>query len=249
MLTVNEQSISLSQALRYLQGAGKLQQFLADILRPYVIDQELESRTDISATDEEVQQAIINFRLQQQLNDQQKFEQWLQRSGLNYPSFQAEISKSIKREKLRQILTAPQLEAYFLERKLYLDSVVLSRIVVTDKELADTLYRNITKDKISFEQLAKQHSITDDRNFNGMMGAVSIGTLPDAVRVALNSALIGEIVGPLEIDGYWCLFRYEEAITASLENPKLKQRLQNELFERWLAATINQLQVKLDVKD
>lgn len=249
MLTVNDQPISLSQALRYLQGAGKLQQFIADILRPYVIEQEIESHTELIATDEEIQQAIINFRIQQRLNDQQQFEKWLQQNGLNYQSFQLEISKSIRREKLKQAVTAPYLESYFLERKPHLDSVVLSRIVVTDKELVDTLHRQIKEDKTPFEYLAKTQSVTDDRNFNGMMGAVSFATLPEVLKAALINPIAGDIIGPLEIDNYWCLFRFEEAITASLENPKIKQRLQNELFDRWLAEKINQLQVKLEVKD
>jgi hypothetical protein len=36
-LTVDDQEISIRDALRFLQAGGKLQQFIADILRQYVL--------------------------------------------------------------------------------------------------------------------------------------------------------------------------------------------------------------------
>ena len=57
----------------------------------------------------------------------------------------------------------------------------------------------------------------------------------------------GEVVGPLAIDGRWGLFRVEQFLPASLEQIQLKQALQNELFEQWLAEKIQKLTVKLQV--
>jgi parvulin-like peptidyl-prolyl isomerase len=82
---------------------------------------------------------------------------------------------------------------------------------------------------------------------NGMMGALSRGTMPDILRAAVDLASPGELVGPLEIEGRWGLFRVEQVLPASLEDPQLKQALQNELFEKWLAQKLQRLSVKLQV--
>ena len=45
-LTVNDDPISLGQSLKYLQASGKLQSFLGEMLRQYVIVHALQSRED-----------------------------------------------------------------------------------------------------------------------------------------------------------------------------------------------------------
>ncbi|MBD2665007.1 PpiC-type peptidyl-prolyl cis-trans isomerase [Richelia sinica FACHB-800] len=244
--TVNEQAIPLSQVVKYLQVSGKLGQFVSDVLRQYVIDQELNTRTDIDIDPALPEQAIIDFRLKNQLTDSQKFQEWLQTNGTDASTFHASASLSFKLEKLKVVVTESQLPEYFIERKIYLDKVVLSRILVASRELAEELQTQIEEGS-SFEQLAKEYSLADERVFNGMMGPISRGTLPDSLRAEVDAANLGQILGPIEIDRRFALFRVEHFLPASLEDTQLKQTLQNELFEKWLAEKIQQLTVKIQV--
>ncbi len=82
-----------------------------------------------------------------------------------------------------------------------------------------------------------------------MMGPVSRGSLPDALRAAVDSARPGELIGPLEIDKNWVIFRVDQFLPATLEDPQLRQVLQNEVFERWLAEKLQTMAVKLQVND
>jgi parvulin-like peptidyl-prolyl isomerase len=143
-------------------------------------------------------------------------------------------------------VTAAKLSEYFIERKIFLDRVVISRIVVDSRELADELQIQIEEGG-NFEQLAKEYSLADDRIVNGMMGPISRGTMPDVLRAAIDVANPGQVVGPIELDGRYGLFRVEQFLPASLEDTQLKQALQNELFEKWLAEKIQKLTVKLQV--
>ncbi len=125
--------------------------------------------------------------------------------------------------------------------------MVLSRIFVDNSELSEELQTQIEEGG-SFEQLAKEYSLADDRIVNGMMGPVSRGTLPDILRAAVDAANPGQLIGPIELNGRYGLFRLEQFLPASLEDTQLKQALQNELFEKWLAEKIQKLTVKLQVK-
>jgi parvulin-like peptidyl-prolyl isomerase len=247
-LTVDDQPLSLRQCLTYLQTSGKLQPFLGDILRQYILEQEINSREDLAINPAVIEQAVVDFRLQQQLTDPKVFQEWLTRNGADYSAFHGQIASNFKVEKLKILVTEEKMQEYFIERKVFLDRVVLSRIIVEDKEVADELKLQI-KEGASFEQLAREHSVADDRFTNGMMGPVSRGTMPDTIRSAVDSANPGDLIGPLELESRWALFRLEQILPATLDDAKLKQALQTELFERWLADKVQKTTVKLQVTE
>ncbi|MUG99215.1 peptidylprolyl isomerase [Scytonema sp. UIC 10036] len=245
-LSVDDKPISIGQAVRYLQASGKLGQFIGDVLRQYAIEQEIEKRVDITISPALTEQAIVDFRLKNQLTDPQIFQEWLTNNGTNYENFHASVAFGFKVEKLKAVITEPKLQEYFIERKIFLDRVVVSRIIVDNRELAEELQIQI-EEGASFEQLAKEYSLADDRIVNGMMGPVSRGTMPDILRAAIDIASPGQVVGPIELEQRYGLFRLEQFLPASLEDTQLKQALQNELFEKWLAEKIQKLTVKLQV--
>lgn len=246
-LTVDNQSISLEQAVKYLQASGKLTKFIGDIIRQYIIEQEISTRDDVDISPALTEQTIIDFRLKNQLTEPENFQEWLKKNGTDYATFHSSVAFGFKLEKLKALVTEPKLPEYFIERKIYLDRVVLSRIFVDDSELSEELQTQIEEGG-SFEQLAKEYSLAEDRIVNGMMGPVSRGTLPDILRAAVDAANPGQLIGPIELDGRYGLFRVEQFLPASLEDTQLKQALQNELFEKWLAEKIQTLTVKLQVK-
>jgi parvulin-like peptidyl-prolyl isomerase len=245
-LTVDDQPLSIDKAVKYLQASGKLAQFIGDILRQHVIEQEIQTRDDIEISPALTEQTIIDFRLKNQLTDPQTFQEWLKNNGTDYATFHSSVTFSFKLEKLKNLVTETKLPEYFIERKIFLDRVILSRIVVNNRELSEELQTQIEEGG-SFEQLAKEYSLSDDRMVNGMMGPISRGTMPDKLRSGVDIANPGQLLGPIELEGSYGLFRVEQFLPASLEDTQLKQALQNELFEKWLAEKIQKLTVKLQV--
>ena len=245
-LTVNNQEIALAEVVKYLQISGRLGNFINDVLRQHIIEQEINTRTDIEISSALIEQTIIDFRLKNQLTDQQKFQEWLINNGTDYTTFHTSITFSFQLEQIKALVTESKLPEYFIERKIYLDRVVLSRILVDSRELAEELQTQI-EEGASFEQLAKEYSLADERVFNGMMGPISRGTIPDSLRAAVDATVPGKLINPIEIEGRFALFRLEQILPASLEDPQLKQSLQNELFEKWLGEKIQNLTVKIQV--
>ncbi len=245
-LTIDDQSISFRQAVKYLQVSGKLGHFIGDVLRQYVIEQEIQTREDIFISPAVTEQTIIDFRLKNQLTDPQSFQDWLKNNGTDYATFHSKVAFGFKLEKLKAAITEPKLQEFFIERKIFLDRVILSRIIVDNRELAEELQAQI-EEGASFEQLAREYSLADDKIVNGMMGPVSRGTMPDILRAAIDVASPGKVIGPIELEERYGLFRVEQFLSASLEDTQLKQALQNELFEKWLAEKIQKLTVKLQV--
>jgi parvulin-like peptidyl-prolyl isomerase len=245
-LTIDDQPISLGQAFRYLQVNRKLDGFIGEIVRQFVIERELKENSAIDIGSGVVEQAIIDFRLQQQLTDPKVFQEWLASNGLNYEAFHNQIAYGFKVRKLKEEIAALRLQEYFIERKMFLDRVVLSRIIVANQELADELKSQLAEGA-KFEDLAREYSLTDDKIMNGMVGPVSRGTMPDMLRAAIDLAQPGDIVGPLGMEERWGLFRVEEFLSATLDDAQVKQGLQDELFEQWLAEKIQKLPIKIQI--
>ena len=245
-LTVNGQEIALTEVVKYLQISGRLGNFISDVLRQHIIEQEISARTDIEISSALIEQTIIDFRLKNQLTDAQKFQEWLTSNGTDYTTFHTSITFSFQLEKLKELVTESKLPEYFIEKKIYLDRVILSRILVDSRELAEELQTQVEEGS-SFEQLAKEYSLADERVFNGMMGPISRGTIPDILRAAVDSTTPGKLINPIEIEGRFALFRLEQILPASLEDTQLQQSLKNELFEKWLGDKIQNLTVKIQL--
>lgn len=246
-LTIDDQPISTRQILNYLQATRKLDAFIGDIVRQFVIERELQSQAS-SISPAVIEQAVIDFRLNNQLTDPNKFQEWLSNNGLTYEVFHNQVASSFKLRKLKEEITAKRLQEYFIERKVFLDRVVLSRIIVADKELAEELKTQLQEGAI-FEQLAKDYSLTDDRIMNGMVGPVSRGSMPDLLRAEIDLAKPGDIVGPIGMEERWGLFRVEAVLSASLEDPQIKQSLEEEIFEQWLAEKMQTIPIRLQVSE
>jgi parvulin-like peptidyl-prolyl isomerase len=246
-LFIDDQPISSGQILNYLQATRKLDAFIGDIVRQFVMERELQSQeTNVSSAT--IEQAVIDFRLSNQLTDPAKFQEWLSGNGLTYEAFHRQIEVGFRMRSLRETVTASRLPEYFIERKMYLDRVVLSRIIVDDRELAEELKTQLQEGAL-FEQLAREYSLTDDRIMNGMVGPVSRGSMPDLMRAEIDLAKAGDVVGPIGMEERWGLFRIEAFLPASLEDPQIKQSLEEEIFEQWLGEKMQSLPIRLQVSE
>ena len=246
-LRINDELISINQALRYLKASGGYHQTMSAIVRQYVLEKELQSKADIQCNDFQIDQALVDFRVQNNLQEMNDFQGWMRVNGVDYAEFRQNIQFGFKVEHLRTEITESRLESYFQECKSVLDRVVMSRIILEDQEKANWIKDELMGDRSKFSQLAQAYSITDDRVAGGMMGPISRGQMPDILKAAIDLTQPGDILGPLEIDGRYCIFQIVQILPAVLEGT-LKQELRNELFDQWLQEKIQALDINLEVK-
>lgn len=244
LLSIDDQPISIPQAFTYLAAAGKLQEFVIEILRQYVISNEFQTKDDLEIDPFLIEQSLVNFRIEHQLTNPKIFAEWLEKNSPIYARFRNHTIYRLKLDKLKTLVTKPKLQEYFIERKIFLDQVVLSQIVVGDQELAEELKSQLLEGSATFDQLAREYSLAEDRIVNGMMGPLSRGRLSSALRALIDAASPGDVVGPLQIKERYCLFRVEQFLPATLDE-KLQAQLQNEIFEQWLAEKAQKLSVQL----
>jgi parvulin-like peptidyl-prolyl isomerase len=243
-LNINGQPLSLEQALKYLQRAGKLQPFLLEILYQDVLDQELQARPELIPQPEIVGQAMLSFRIDHQLTNSEAFQDWLCDNNLTLEQFRCQLLHTLMVERLKIQVSQFRLEDYFNENQAWFERVVLSYLCVDRVELAKELYQQL-QSGADFEQLATQYS-TDENAEDSHVLEIQRGELPENLESAINSAQIGDILGPFEFDDRAWVFRLNEWQPAELD-ADLEEQLQEEIFEQWLAEKVQSTTVELQV--
>lgn len=242
-IEINGQPISLEQSLKYLQTAGKFQTVIREIAQQYVLEQEIQAMGIFPPSTEMIEQFILEFRLQQQLTSPEQFQMWLAANGVSYTDFRQQVNFRLQQEALKEKVVAPQLHKYFDQQKNNLDRLVLSRIVTENPQQIEEIQHRLEQGE-DFNQLAKQCSIVDDAIVGGVMSPLIRGQMPEAIRQATESAIAGQIVGPLKIDDRYCLLKVEQLLSAVLEGA-LKRDLEEHLFQQWLTEKLQQMTVNL----
>jgi len=247
-ITINgKDEISLTQAFHYLQRVGEVDSLISNVLRQYLLEKAFETRPELAIAPTDVDQKMLEFRQRNNLTDSFQYREWLQNQGLDEDLFHERFLMELRVYKLREHLAEARLQEYFIERKLTFDQVILSRIVVQEKELAEELFLQL-KDGASFENLAREYSITEDRLYNGMFGKVSRGNLPDALRAKLDIMVPGAVLDPMELEGNWYIFRLEHNLPATLDNPDVRQALLDELLEEWVLNRLRELDIEVSLE-
>ncbi|MGP1387016.1 MAG: peptidyl-prolyl cis-trans isomerase [Thainema sp.] len=243
-LSIDDQTLSLGQVLQYLQVSGKLLPFLQEIVGQHVIYQEIQARQDLEVSASQFEQAIIDFRIQRQLTDMETFQKWLAQQGMNYESFQRLVLLNLKLDQLKTKIAEPDLETYFTEQQQNLDVIDLSCLTTTKQAEAEICYQQLTTGTANFDQLV-QASQSDDSSLSVLRGPTRRQQLPDGLEQQVNTATIGQWIGPVEIANHrWCIFRVEHIKSAVLDGA-VKKDLENRLFQRWLTERVKTMTVQL----
>lgn len=275
-LVVDEQPLTLEQALNYLQTAGKFQPFLLEILHQYVIHQELKAHPGLQLSPEVLEQSLIDFRVERELADPQAFQVWLDSNGVSYETFRQQYIWYFTCERLKLWLSQSRLQNYFEQRKPFLDQVILSWAAVTTKELADTLRHQIeagtTFEQLNYEKSAIQiveaseqkHShpllqpwkrftevVPEFDNAEDVLEiaiaeSFSLAEIPEELRAAIDQTQPGDLIGPLLMDDDWYVFQVDEFLPAELDE-ELETQLRDEIFAQWLTERVSAMFVKLEV--
>jgi parvulin-like peptidyl-prolyl isomerase len=214
-------------------------QLLPQLLREVIIDQ---STAEIECTVEEEQMALKRLCDRFQLATPEAQAAWAKQQGLNPEDLQTIAIRPLKLEKFKAATFGKNLESYFLKRKGSLDQVIYSLIRTQDIGIAQELYFRLQDDQASFAELARTHSQGPEAETGGMVGPVELETPHPTLAKMLSISQPGQLWPPTKVGEWVIIVRLEKLIPAQL-NEGVSQRLMNELFNQWLQAQLQSVQL------
>lgn len=196
-----------------------------------------------SFTSEEM--ATLNKNFYAGCTDEEN-EVWLQQNGLTRESVTQYLIRQAKIKKFQEAQWANKVEHYFFqERKRQLDRVIYSVICHQDNNVIQELYFRITDEEQSFAELAAQYSQTPEAKVKGVVGPIALGELQPNLTKVLMFYSPGTII-TTKIGDYHTLLKLESIIPANF-NKSMRQRMMQELFQKWLQQEVINMQSQVDI--
>jgi putative peptide maturation system protein len=238
VVTVNEKSVTVQEALLFLKLAG---QHEPDLMTEMVEEQLIAAvmaKEPPEVSDAELQAAADQFRRANRLFSAEATHRWLEETGVSEERFEDLLAHVVQRRKLKERVTADRIEPYFASHREEFTVVRSVRIDVPREAVAADLAR------VAREQ--------------GLLAAIQAplrNAVPCELKVVvterhacelpppLSSAAPGVIVGPIvEEIGHWVaevLDRQAAQLDASI-----RAVIQKRLFREWLVEQREQATVR-----
>lgn len=239
-ILIEDTMISWQESLAYLQLFGKLKPLVQEIVSEYLIVEEIKKHNDLEVQSFELEQTIINFRVEQKLTDSTQFNQWMEKEALDYPTFQKRILLELKIDKLKTKIAEPKLQTYFEKQKDSLKQVDLDCLISEDQAISQEFKSRLTNQEKSFEELAKDYGST----VKFTNGITRKRWLPKDIQNILDNMQEGELTAPIAVEDQWAVLQLNKIIPAVLDE-KVEKQLKKQIFREWLANKINSLSIKL----
>jgi parvulin-like peptidyl-prolyl isomerase len=101
-------------------------------------------------------------------------------------------------------------------------------------------------DPESFEELAREHSISDTKSNGGHIGRITRGMMPPEVEAKVFQGNEGKILGPFPVPGgsAYEVFRVNAKSPARLDTETTDQ-IRRVLREEWLAARAGESRIEI----
>jgi parvulin-like peptidyl-prolyl isomerase len=226
-------NITTEDILEQLKISRKIPEVIEQIFTRRIVKAEAE-KLGIKVEIPELQEAADLFRAKNRLISARITEKWLEINQLSLDEFETIIHLELLSDKLKQLALTDKVEQYFYQHQLDFDRVVISEVVLTNKELATELYYAIREGEISFQDVASKY-ITDPelKRKGGYLGAIRRRDLNTGLRSIFSVTTYPQIIKPIATAQGFHLIWLEEKIEAKLESD-IYEEIQSQLFVEFL---------------
>jgi parvulin-like peptidyl-prolyl isomerase len=233
-------NITTENILEQLKISRKIPEIIEQILTRRIVRAEAE-KLGIKVEIPELQEAADLFRAKNRLISARITEKWLEINQLSLDEFETIVHLELLSDKLKQVVLKDKVEQHFYQHQLDFDRVVISEVILTNKELATELYYAIREGEISFQDVAIKY-ITDPelKHKGGYLGQIKRKDLNSGLRSIFSVTSYPQVVKPIATAQGFHLIWLEEKIDAKLE-PDIYEEIQSQLFTEFLRENIMNL--------
>ncbi|MGD1949416.1 MAG: peptidylprolyl isomerase [Leptolyngbyaceae cyanobacterium] len=226
VLKIGDTEFDIQALLEQLQQ----HQLLPRLVQEVVLDQAVET---VACDPEEAYKTFCNQR--NLLTEEQQYA-WQTQNKLTQEQMYMRALRDAKIAKFKEETWGNKTESYFLERKLNLDRVLYSLIRTKDPSLAQELYFRLNDDGDSFADLARRYSEGQESQTGGLIGPVELSVPHPMIGRMLSVSQSGQLWSPTPIGEWYVITRLEKFVPAQFDE-SMRQRLLDELFQKWLRET------------
>ncbi len=153
---VNEETVKLSDWIRSLAVSNQFE--IIERLGRRCLIRQLALEEGIRIKNEELQQAVDDWRYEHRLERSERTKTWLNRKGITFEDVVLEIEYKLLKKELAKIKTEDRIQSYFIENKLKFDEAEVYWIFVANESIAGEIYLQVKEDNADFCRFARLYS-------------------------------------------------------------------------------------------
>ena len=237
IVKIDGRAVDFDEFIRNLkltgQFEGLLEQFVRDRLAALGA-----RKAGIKVTEEEIQERADQFRRVRGLHRAADTNRYLDAMRVGLDDFEAFITDSLYQEKMMLKVCSDQaVQGYFKLNSPRFDSIEVSHIVLDAEGKAKEMLSVLRDDPESFEEMAREHSISETRERAGKIGKLLRGSLRPDVEAKVFHAAVGDLLGPFASGDRTAfeIFRVDAKNPARLDDETITE-IRRLLREDWLKA-------------
>lgn len=237
LVKIDDEVITSEDFVKLLKFTGRFEELMEDIVKDKLTIHAAR-RQGLDITSDDIQERADQVRRVRGLHRAVDMNSYLDSTGLTLEDFEKFIIEMLLHERISEsICNDEAVEEYFSLNSPKFDSIEVSHIVLDSEGKAREIMAILEDDMDSFEELAREHSISDTREDGGYIGKVLRGSLQSEVEAKVFNASEGDLLGPFASDDEACyeIFTINVKTSATL-NEETTDEIRRMVKEEWLAA-------------
>ena len=234
LTTVRGKPISVRDVVAWLKINGTFRNAIYQLISHRLIADKA-SELGIGVTPKQLQQYGMRRRESLGVADALSMNNYCRWLGISFDQWEREVEKELLRESVKAALFPRRVvDQLYSERKHELNVLTLSRIVCRERARAQQAKRRLADSASDFAGVAREYSEEETtRELGGYLGQVRWGMLPPEVDQLVFGVDSGALVGPLQQDNFWVLYRVDDVQRTELTD-ELREQIADRLFSDWL---------------
>lgn len=166
----------------------------------------------VVVSDEELQQAVDEFRYMLGLESTEAFNQYLKDRRIGLLPLQVAMENVLLQSKAAEAIPEEEVDAVIAENQLALEEVELYHIRVEDEDTAQEI-KALLDEGENFLALAWEHSQDEEtRKQGGYIGLLGRQDMIGEIEAEVFSAEPGAIIGPMKTEAGYNIFKVERLV-------------------------------------
>jgi peptidylprolyl isomerase len=237
IVRIDDEVIGIEDFVRTLKLTGQFESLIEQLVRDKLTVRAAKKQ-GIPVSPEEIQERADQFRRVQGLHRAADMNHYLDTLGVSLDEFESFMTDSLYQEKMmKQVCSDKAVEKYFKLNSPKFDSIEVSHIVLDTESKAKEMIAVLTDDPDSFAEMAREHSIVDTREQDGVIGKVLRGSLKTDIEAKVFNASAGDLLGPFPSSdkSFYEIFAVNAKYPATLDEDTAAE-VRRLLREEWLFA-------------
>jgi len=246
LLKIDEEVITNDDFIKLLRFSGAFDSLLEDVIKDK-LTVHAAMKAGITITAEDLQERSDQLRRAKGLHRAVDMNRYLDATRITLDEFEQYLTEMLYHEKmLEQIGAEEAVDEYFNLNAPKFDSIEISHILVDSEGKAREIMAILEDDPDSFEELAREHSLSDTREEGGYIGRVLRGALRSDVEAKVFNAAEGDLLGPFASadESYFEIFAVNAKRPAAFDEDTVAE-IRRLLQDEWLAARAREHHIEI----